>query len=128
MNSEILSDISGTDCHIAGPDKEDQSSPHAKTTTSSSSAQRRDSVFLVLSPSTSENYASQASPPAGELSPRSTSIPSVSSSLSSAVVEPVQKNRRSSSTGSSGLGKRYLKLGPIHSGETNTSDYVDVEE
>jgi len=128
MNAELLSGISGTDAHVAALNKEDQSSPPAKSATSSGGAERRDSVFLVLAPSTSENYASQPSSPATSAAPQSTSIPSIPSVLPPAVVEPVQKDRRSSSTGSSSLGKRYLKLGPIHGGETSTSDYVEVEE
>lgn len=123
MDAALLSEISGTDCHIAGLDKNQKCSAQCDPRTCSHNLEtRRDSAFLVLAPITSDNYsAQQSSPSASRLG---------SSSITSPVVEPVKKERRSSSTGSTGaFSKRYLKLSPIHGGgEPGVADYVDVEE
>lgn len=123
MDPSLLSEISGTDCHIGGLDKNQKCSAQCDPTTCSHNIERRrDSAFLVLAPITSDNYSSQQSSPS-----TSRSAPT---NLTPPVVEPVKKERRSSSTGSSGaFGKCYLKLGPIHGGgDPGVADYVNVEE
>jgi len=126
MNSVILSEISGTSCNIEGIEKTGKSAAEGNPTTSSDNIPRRDSTFLVVTPVRSATYPSQPASPA-TLSPRS---PSMTACVTSAVVEPIEKERRSSSMSSIGpFSKRYLKLVPVYGGgDPGTPDYVDIEE
>jgi hypothetical protein len=116
MNSVILSEIAGTGKCAA------ENNP----TTNSDNIPRGDSTFLVLAPVKSTTYPLQPASP-------TTSSPSdspVTACLTSTIVEPITKERRSSSTSSTGpFSKRYLKLSPVYGGgDSGVPDYVDIEE
>jgi len=98
---------------------------------SSTSAASADPGFLVLAPQTSGSYPIQ---PASKAS-SSTSTPSAETAvdLSAPVelIEPVVKERRSSSISSNGSAHRryYLKLGPVYGGgDPAVPDFVEAEE
>jgi len=123
MNEAILPEISGADCHIANLEKTETYTPESNPATGSDNIPRRDSTFLVLSPVVSSTHPPQPTSLA-------TSSPLSPSNVAATVVEPVKKERRSSSTSSTGpFNRRYLKLGPVHGGgDPGVADYVDIEE
>jgi hypothetical protein len=121
IDSSILSEITGTDPHIIPSPKTLES---AMAQSSSPAAQRRDSVFLVLAPVLSTDYPS---PISSSVSPP----PSTDAAASVPEVQPVLKERRSSSVSSGdGLKRKVLKLGPVHGGQhaSGDSDFVDLDE
>jgi hypothetical protein len=100
---------------------------------------RRDSLFLVLAPVMSTDYPSSASSRTSSIDsikPSLGKLPSESSESAIDMTEPaeaglhINKDRRSSSTGSYGaFTRRFLKLGPVHGGgDPGVSDYVEIEE
>jgi hypothetical protein len=119
-DSSVLSEITGTDSHIAPPASATTS---AMAQTIEQGTVRRDSVFLVLAPVLSTDYASASA----------AKTPSQSTEAAGPVpvVQPVQKERRSSSASSSEspFKRRVLKLGPVHGGQHKTgSDFVELDE
>jgi hypothetical protein len=120
-SNSILSEITGTDSHIAPPSTTIKSTMAQST---SKESLRRDSLFLVLAPVLSTDYPAPQS---------ATTIASPSTEAAAPVpeVQPVKKERRSSSVSSSeGLFKRkVLKLGPVFGGQQNSgSDFVELDE
>jgi len=129
MNSVIPSEISGTGCHLEGLEKTGKCAAENDPAVNSDNIPRGDSTFLVLTPVMSSTYPSQPASPTTS-SPQSPSVNPVTACLNSTIVEPIKKERRSSSISSTGsFGKRYLKLGPVYGGgDSGVPDYADVEE
>lgn len=119
FDSSILSEITGTDSHIAPPTTTPTSTMAAVTTQQPA---RRDSTFLVLAPVQSATYAASSS---------AASTPATEGAAPVPEVAPVQKERRSSSVSSGEVlsKRRVLKLSPVHGGAQGSgSDFVDLDE
>jgi hypothetical protein len=84
---------------------------------STSSSERRPSVFLSLAPATSDSYPQTPKP--RQSSTESTTTTPLTADLLVNVDPTVAAKRRASSISSDGSksGLRYLKLGPVHDGE-----------
>jgi len=87
-------------------------------------------VFLVLAPVTSNSYPTEDSARTSSISSALSSETAVEVSAPVELVEPVIKERRSSSMSStSSASRRYLKLGPVHGGgDPTVPDFVEAEE
>ncbi|KIW08986.1 uncharacterized protein PV09_00889 [Verruconis gallopava] len=119
IDASILSEITGTDSHIAPPTSPVQTT---MVQTPIQASARRDSGFLVLAPVLSTDYPIPLS---------SATAPSTSAvEVPATEAEPMKKERRSSSVSSGdGLFKRkILRLGPIHGGDRSGSDFVELDE
>lgn len=120
----LISEISGADCHIAPLSRvtPHEVQPYEDTTCSHGIPLKQ--MFLVLAPVMSSSYPAQPS------ESRNTSVTTTAKNAQSFDVEPVKKERRSSSISSSASGKyRFLKLGPVHfGGEPGEHDYVGIQE
>jgi hypothetical protein len=113
-DSSTLSEITGTDSHIAAtttPTKTTSTQPRTM-----SSLRAPLSGFLSLAPVQAQAYNASSSSPATD---KAAPAPEVT---------PIPKERRSSSVSSEGLSKRrVLKLSPVRDGEGG-SDFVELDE
>jgi len=91
------------------------------------SEQRRESVFLTLSPETAKTFSATegASSRASSFSSNGDKVAETESSLADAM-----KKTRSDSVSSQGsIRQRFLKLNPVrHNVDAKEADFVDVEE
>jgi len=130
MDTAELSTITGAECHIASYSAEVDAAHRAEEQQSPAplvNHLRRESAFLVLAPVLSTNYPTKTT---SELRP-STSDSQIALAIpvpqDIAAPEGTQKTRRSSSTGSDTMRKRFLRLGPIFGGES-FQDFVEMDE
>ncbi|QDS70617.1 hypothetical protein FKW77_000517 [Venturia effusa] len=137
-DSAVLSKITGTECHVAAYDQAVDVPSVTIQTPRPIRPMFPEGGFLVLSPTLSSHSPSQTSSRASSIgSATAAALPSAAPSSTSAIddngsaeaPQAVKKDRRSSSVSSAGgFRRRILKLGPVHNGETITSDYVELDE
>ncbi|RDI82929.1 hypothetical protein Vi05172_g7213 [Venturia inaequalis] len=96
--------------------------------------------FLILAPTLSSDYPSEAISRASSTGSTTAAPPTLSvaalpstsaidDSVPDDAAQSVKKDRRSSSISSTGgFRRRVLKLGPVHNGEVTVSDYVEADE
>ncbi|KAF1808128.1 hypothetical protein P152DRAFT_453137 [Eremomyces bilateralis CBS 781.70] len=129
MDAAIMSEITGTDCHIEPfASSAAHTTPLRKASISSSlpspSMEAPPTTFLCLVPVHSDSF------PSSHL--RSSSLPSPPA-LPSVPEQPImlvdqQRRTSDSSTTSTGSALRFLKLGPVHfGGEPGVGDYADMD-
>jgi len=106
------------------------------------SSERRDSIFLTLSPEAGKTFNGQApviasdstsrasSFSSGEIKANESAVVTSDSSLAQAMQQSQQKSTRSDSVSSAGSARRrFLKLNPVrHDVDAKESDFVEVEE
>lgn len=132
-DAAVLAEITGTESHVAAYDQAVDFAPNSSVVNQTPRPTRPSfpGGFLVLAPTISSDYPAQASSRASSIG-STAALPSTSAIDDSApadAAQSVKKDRRSSSVSStSGYRRRVLKLGPVHNGETVTSDYVEVDE
>ena len=124
----LISELSGADCHIAPPDMKNELVAEPFVQANRSLLMPFEHKFLVLAPVLSATYPIQ--PVASQLSLDSLAADSTSKTNQAVFVNPIQKERRSSSVESSDFSSpRFLKLGPIHfGGEPGQSDFAEHDD
>lgn len=140
-DAAALADITAPEGHVAACDQAvDIPSSVVTQTPRPTRPMFPEGGFLILAPTLSSGYPSQAFSRASSTGSTTATAPALSTaalpstsaiddSASADAAQSVQKDRRSSSVSSTGgFLRRILKLGPVHNGETVTSDYVELDE
>lgn len=136
----VLAEITGAECHVAAYDQAVDVPSVVTHTPRPTRPLFPEGGFLILAPTLSSGYPSQASSRASSIASTTAATPNLSTAAlpsTSAIddsapadaAQSVKKDRRSSSVSSTGgFRRRILKLGPVHNGEKVTSDYIEIDE